>query len=250
MSIGKNIVAFKNWYMSYAERYGFLRHEFELIHRSGIKLRLRPNTDDLKIVKSNLVTRHYVRDFVPITEGSVVIDVGAHIGSFAVMAAGIASKVLAFEPEPGNFQMLKKNVELNNLKNVSIFEMAVSGSSGYQEIYISDDASTGSHSLYTEQAIGSLRRRVETISLEDIIEKESLRIVDFLKLDCEGAEHEIVENMSSDTASKIMGIAMETHDLDQKSPLDLYRRLGELGFEVRMEDQGGYIYGRRKKNNF
>jgi FkbM family methyltransferase len=249
MSVGKNIVAFKNWYMFYAERYGFLRYEFELIHRSGIKLRLRPNTDDLKIVKSNLVTKHYERDFVPITKGSVVIDVGAHIGSFTVMAAGIASKVLAFEPEPGNFQMLKKNVELNNLKNVSIFAMAVSGSSGYQDIFISDDASTGSHSLYTEDAIGGLRRRVETISLDDIIEKQTLRIVDFVKLDCEGAEHEIVERMSSDTAAKIMGIAMETHGLDQRTPLNIYRRLEALGFEVRMEDQGGYLYARRKKNS-
>jgi FkbM family methyltransferase len=235
--------------MFYAERYGFLRHEFELIHRSGIKLRLRPNTDDLKIVKSNLVTKHYVRDFVPITRGSVVIDVGAHIGSFAVMAAGIASKVLAFEPEQSNYQMLKKNVELNDLKNVSIFAMAVSGSSGYQDIYISDDASTGGHSLYREDAIGALRRRVETISIEDIIEKEGLRIVDFVKLDCEGAEHEIVENMSLGTAAKIMGIAMETHGLSQRSPLNICRRLEALGFEVRMEEEGGYIYARRRKNN-
>ncbi len=55
--------------------------------------------------------------------------------------------------------------------------------------------------------------------------------------------------MSLDTAAKIMGIAMETHGLDQRSPLNICRRLEELGFEVRMEDQGGYIYARRRKNN-
>ncbi len=60
--------------------------------------------------------------------------------------------------------------------------MAVSYSSGYQDIYISDDASTGSHSQYTGDAIGALPSRVETISLEDIIERERLRIVDFVKL--------------------------------------------------------------------
>ena len=52
MSLIKNMAAFKNWHLFYAERYGLLRHEFEIVHRSGLKLRLRPNTDDLKIIKS------------------------------------------------------------------------------------------------------------------------------------------------------------------------------------------------------
>jgi hypothetical protein len=56
MSIIKKIAAFKNWPLLYAGRYGFLRNEFEMIHRSGIRIKLGPNTDDLKIVKSNFVT--------------------------------------------------------------------------------------------------------------------------------------------------------------------------------------------------
>ncbi len=58
MSILKNIAAFRNWPVFYAGRYGLLRHEFEIIHRNGIRIRVRPNTDDLKIVKSNFVTEH------------------------------------------------------------------------------------------------------------------------------------------------------------------------------------------------
>jgi len=69
---------------------------------------VRPNTDDLKIVKSNLVTKHYIRNFVPITKNSIVVDVGAHIGAFSAIAAKIAHKVVAFEPDPDNYQMLKK----------------------------------------------------------------------------------------------------------------------------------------------
>ena len=120
MSLIKNIAAFKNWYMFYVGRYGLLRKEIEMIHRSGVRIKLRPNTDDLRIVKSNFVTKHYTKDFVPITKDSIVVDVGAHIGSFSLMAARDARKVLAFEPEPINYQMLKKNMELNNLENMAI----------------------------------------------------------------------------------------------------------------------------------
>lgn len=245
MSLIKNIAAFRNWHLFYAERYGLLRHEFEIVHRSGLKLRLRPNTDDLKIVKSNFVTKHYFRDFVAITKDAIVIDAGAHIGSFSIIAAQKAYRVLAFEPEPGNYQMLKKNMELNHIKNMSIFEMAVSGSSGNQEICIYEDGSTGSHSLCKTDGSFVKRRKVQTISIGDIIEKEKLDRIDFLKLDCEGAEHSILGNMTGETAAKIMHIAMETHGVQPEPAIDIPARLEELGFEVRMEQNGGYVYARR-----
>jgi len=248
MSIVKNIIAFKNWPLFYAGRYGFLRSEFEMIHRSGIRIKVRPHTDDLKIVKSNFVTMHYIRDFVPITKGSIVVDVGAHIGSFSLIAAKSADRVLAFEPEPSNCEMLKKNVELNDLKNVKIFEMAVSGSSGYQELYAFENGSTGTHFLCKEDSTDlphRMKKKVPTISLEDIIKREGLSQIDFLKLDCEGAEHDILRRMSLDTAAKIKGIAMETHRVSPEFSLDIPARLREIGFEVRTEHLGGYVYARR-----
>ncbi len=242
MPIVKNIAAFKNWPIFYAGRYGLLRKEFEIIHRSGIVIKVRPHTDDLKIVKSNFVTQHYFKDYIPIPKGSIVVDVGAHIGTFSVMVARKAHKVLAFEPEPSNFQMLKKNKELNHLENVSIFEMAVSGSSGYQDITVYGKDSTGNHSLYQGSTSGAGKKRVQTISLDEIIRKEALTRIDFLKLDCEGAEHDILKHMSFEIARKIMGMVMETHGVSPESSIDIPARLKELGFEVKVEDQGGYIY--------
>ena len=245
MSIVKNIAALKNWPMFYAGRYGLLRNEFKLVHRSGIMIKVRPHTDDLKIVKSNFVTKHYFKDYVPIPKDSIVVDVGAHIGAFSVMVAGKAHRVLSFEPEPNNFQMLKKNMELNHLENVSIFEMAVSGSCGYQDITVYSEGSTGGHSLYQGSAKTAGKQRVQTISLDEIIRKEALTRIDFLKLDCEGAEHDILKHMSFDTANRIMGIAMETHRVSKGSFIDIPGRLKELGFEVTVEDHGGYVYARR-----
>ena len=249
MSLVKNMAAFKNWYMLYAGRYGLLHKEMELIHRSGLRIRLRPDTDDLRIVKSNFVKRNYTKDFVPITKDSIVVDVGAHIGSFSIMVAKSVLKVLAFEPEPTNYQMLKKNVELNHLENMSIFEMAVSGRSGHQDIYTYQGGSSADYSLY-ERGIKNIKAgRIPTISVEDIFKREALPRIDFLKLDCEGAEHDILRNMSLETAGKIMGMAMETHRVPSEFSIDIPLRLKELGFEIRMNSGGGYIYARRMLPN-
>jgi FkbM family methyltransferase len=245
MSLIKNMVAFKNWYMLYAGRYGFLREEIELIHRSGLRIRLRPNTDDLRIVKSNLVKRNYTKELVPVTRDSIVVDVGAHIGSFSIMVARSAYKVLAFEPEPNNYRMLRKNRELNHLENLSIFEMAVSGGSGYQDIYTYQGGSSADYSLYKKGAMNVNMGRIPTISVEDIIEREGLPRIDVLKLDCEGAEHDILKNMSLKTASKIAGIAMEMHSAPPELSIDIPLRLKEFGFRVKMSPNG-YLYARRR----
>ncbi|HMK76735.1 MAG TPA: FkbM family methyltransferase [Thermodesulfobacteriota bacterium] len=245
MSLVKNMAAFKNWYMLYAGRYGFLRKEIELIHRSGLRIRLRPNTDDLRIVKTNFVKKNYTKDFIPITKDSIVVDVGAHIGSFSIMVARSAYKVLAFEPEPTNYQMLKKNVGLNHLENMSIFEMAVSGRSGYQDIYTYQGGSSADYSLYKRGITNIKAGRIPTISVEDIFKREDLPRIDFLKLDCEGAEHDILRNISFETAAKIMGMAMETHTVPLEFSIDIPLRLKELGFEIKMNSSGGYIYARR-----
>ena len=245
MSFIRNMAAFQNWYMLYAGRYGFLRKEIELIHRSGIRIKLRPGTDDLRIVKSNFVKKNYTRDFVPITRDSIVVDVGAHIGSFSIMAARSAYKVLAFEPEPNNYRMLKKNMELNHLENMSIFEVAVSDISGYQDIYTYQGGSSADYSLYKREITNIKTGRIRTISVEDIIRREDLPRIDFLKLDCEGAEHDILRNISFETAAKILGIAMETHSVPPGFSIDIPNRLRELGFEVKMSRNGGYLYARR-----
>ncbi|HXX34200.1 MAG TPA: FkbM family methyltransferase [Thermodesulfobacteriota bacterium] len=245
MSLVKNMAAFKNWYMLYAGRYGFLHKEVELIHRNGLRIRLRPNTDDLRIVKSNFVKRNYTKDFVPITRESIVVDVGAHIGSFSIMVARSARRVLAFEPEPTNYQMLKKNVEINHLDNMSIFEMAVSGRSGHQDIYTYQGGSSADYSLYERGTTNVKVGHIPTISVEEIFKREGLPRIDFLKLDCEGAEHDILRNMSLETAAKIMGMAMEAHRVPSEFSIDIPLRLKELGFEIEMNGGGGYIYARR-----
>jgi hypothetical protein len=88
---------------------------------------------------------------------------------------------------------------------------------------------------------------IPVISIEDIIKREDLPRIDFLKLDCEGAEHDILRCMPVDTAAKIMEIAMERHSVPPDVSIDLPARLNELGFEVKIDQNSGYLHARQTR---
>jgi hypothetical protein len=94
-----------------------------------------------------------------------------------------------------------------------------------------DASDPGSHSLI----VGSFERTVEVecCTLGDIFERFSLKKIDYLKMDCEGAEYEILENATS-LLRRIRRISMETHTTADRRPEDLENLLSGHGFAVRL----------------
>jgi len=131
-------------------------------------------------------------------KGDVVIDLGANIGYFTLLAArlvGERGRVYAFEPEPVNFKFLKKNIELNNYSQVEAYQMAVAEKSGKTRLYICSYDS-GHHTINQFNGIKDYSRgrevekkwiEVETTSLDKFLEGREKR-VDLIKMDIEGAE--------------------------------------------------------------
>ncbi len=84
-----------------------------------------------------------------IKDGDVVLDLGANIGYFTLIAAkcvGANGKVYAFEPDPTNFSFLKKSVEINNYKNVICEQKAVSNENGKVKLFLHKFI-TGAHTI-------------------------------------------------------------------------------------------------------
>jgi hypothetical protein len=80
-----------------------------------------------------------------IKKGDVVLDIGANIGYYTLIFAklvGEEGKVFAFEPEPTNFSLLEKNVEINGYKNVVLIQKAVSNETGKIRLYLSKGSAT------------------------------------------------------------------------------------------------------------
>jgi FkbM family methyltransferase len=131
-----------------------------------------------------------------VKKGMVVLDIGAHIGYYTLIAArlvGEEGKVFAFEPDPGNFALLKKNVEVNGFKNVILIQKAVSNKSG-EIALVCDDEQTASHHIMGTARGKTKVVNVDMISLDEYFTGKSLTI-DLIKMDIEGAEELALQGM-------------------------------------------------------
>src|SRR5579863_676039 len=101
-----------------------------------------------------------------VREGFVAIDVGAHLGYYALILSrlvGSNGQVIAFEPIPSNFRILSENIELNHCKNIQAVNKAVSDRSGRCEGAPPVENNTGSFSLLKSK--GATTIAVDAISL-------------------------------------------------------------------------------------
>lgn len=173
------------------------------------------------------VMRSYDMDgFAPPT---VVFDVGANVGMFTLRTRKIYpdAEISAFEPVKSNFQRLEENVA-GKADNIILHNFAVSAQDGTAEIFL-HPVNSGAHSLFATQVYDDAEQ--ETIQIRDInpliaAKKDG---VDLLKLDCEGAEFDIVMGLTPESASKISRIIIET-TFGLYSRDDMLGKLTDLGF--------------------
>ena len=132
--------------------------------------------------------------------GDTVLDIGANIGLWTMRMSklvGNTGKVYAFEPEVKKFQVLKKNIELNNLDNVVLEQKALSDIDGISYLELSKDS--GQHKLSTTGV------KIESVTLDNYL-KES---VDFIKMDAEGSEYKILKGMKNILKNKDVTLVTE-----------------------------------------
>lgn len=146
---------------------------------------------------------------------STVIDVGAGIGDFTLMAAKAgASLVIAYEPDGESFRALVENVRRNGLRTVTPVNEAFR-----------------SHTLTRLKGLGEVEN------------------IDLIKLDCEGCEYEIFLSEGDPVFSRIRRISMEVHDIPGiGNHLQICDALKHLGFHVSEATIGGgrYVYASRE----
>lgn len=133
-------------------------------------------------------------------EGMVVVDVGAHIGYYTLIAAKLVDakgRVYAFEPEPYNYRLLMRNIYENRYKNVVATQKAVANKEQKEALFL-NTKDFGSHSL-SRNNVPELGNsvEVESTTLDRFFEKNVGNFkVDFVKMDTQGAEGLVVEGMS------------------------------------------------------
>ena len=119
-------------------------------------------------------------------------DLGAHFGVYTVgmaMAVGSEGEVVGFEPEPASFKRLQHHVKMNSLKNVRLYNVAVSDADGFSEILLYKGAgATSTHLAYEDEDVSKalVRFKVPLVKLDTLVEGKEIRPPEFIKIDVEG----------------------------------------------------------------
>lgn len=124
-----------------------------------------------------------------IKEGDVIFDIGANIGLttiYAGLLTGKNGKVFAFEPVPTTYEILIKNIRLNRLKNIKPVNIAISDRNERSIIYTNLHINRGAASFFSGSRTDGIE--INSKSLDQIFLDEDSPIVNFIKIDIEGAE--------------------------------------------------------------
>lgn len=133
----------------------------------------------------------------------ITLDIGAHVGFYALMAghASAAAKVFAFEPMPSTFERLVSNVNLNRLSNVAVVQCAVGNRDGIVPFYKGDQeipCSAGtSLEFYRLWASEMSAIQVTSVTCDQFLEERRLTGVDLVKIDTESTEPQVLQGMAN-----------------------------------------------------
>lgn len=152
-------------------------------------------------------------------KGQTVYDVGGYEGVFTLFfskAVGPAGRVITFEPNPINCQRIRENIRLNGLDNAQLFQLALGARSGKGNlVYWPEEPARGTlDSCYQEslRQTGDTRCvEIEVDSIDNQLALGRLPAPDFIKIDVEAAELEVVEGMNQTLAVHKPRLFIEIH---------------------------------------
>jgi FkbM family methyltransferase len=132
-----------------------------------------------------------------VRSGMIVADIGANIGVHTLQLARIVGpdgKVLAFEPNPVARQELETNLRLNGIKHVQVLELALCDHDGIAPFQFPEEGEEAMGGLIATSRFTVARvDKVETARLDEVISRLALHHLDFIKIDVEGAELNVLK---------------------------------------------------------
>tara|TARA_A100001037_G_scaffold299770_1_gene326069 strand:- start:1639 stop:2412 length:774 start_codon:yes stop_codon:yes gene_type:complete len=226
---------FENWYLYPIVYFKLTKNKYAIFEtKSGQKIKIRVNSTDLMALTHVWMIQEYQANTFEIKDNDDVIDIGAHIGLFALYASQFCKhgRIFCYEPIEENYQLLLENIKLNNIENIFAFNLAVSDKLSKIKIYLNSDES--GHSIFVNNKKSVM---VNSTTLENIFIKNNIKTCNFLKLDCEGAEYQIIESLNPIFFEKISKTIIEYHLADTNPELlkNLTYKLKSHNFKINIK---------------
>ena len=160
-----------NWDCIFLHYLGWKKNTCTVKLRNGTKCIIRNKSDAIAFLENFFLETYEQGKEFQIKDNDIILDVGAHIGCFTLYASKKINKgkIFAFEPTSESFNVLKQNVELNQLKNIHIQNAGVLKESGTSVIYVDKNNEIG-NSLFLKNK-NMVEEKIDIISIEDILKK-------------------------------------------------------------------------------
>ena len=206
------------------------------------------------------MTRHEDQDviiehFCP-KEGDIVVDIGAHVGRYTIIASkrvGPNGKVIAIEADPGNFEMLNRNIQLNRLENIITLNYAAFSEETKIKLYLpAGDIFTKYNPIMSNQIWVKPQVKfieVNANTLDNILQQIGTRQVNWIKIDVEGAKFEVLKGAHNLLLNnKNITLLIEVHGSPKDYRLKVEELLRLYNFKTELErtyENNGYIIIRK-----
>jgi FkbM family methyltransferase len=193
--------------------------------RTGHRVICRSHTTDINEVVAIMSGLEYPTRLLKLDPGATVLDIGAHIGSFALLVDHLNPRTyyrgVAVEPSSQNLNLLERNLALNAITNFEVVRAAITDTTGVARLEARSDPATFrlNNGGYEE---------VATLSLASLCESRSIHSIDLMKLDVEGGEYQIVRSELSLIGTRVRTLLIEYHpDLGRESSAWITSRLSQ-----------------------
>jgi FkbM family methyltransferase len=182
---------------------------------------------------------HLLRELLP--SGGRVMDVGAHIGTFSLLAAAAGYEVLAVEASASNAALLRESVAANGWSNLHIAEVAISDEPGI--LRFSAFGPYG-HVFTEENNMPSIE--IEAATVDGVLERFHWDRVDFIKMDIEGSEVKALRGMRKALAARptpCLFYESNGHTLNfyGETPRRLKQAVSEMGLTSYLAREGRFL---------
>lgn len=209
--------------------------------RHGFSIYLDPH--DFGVSRNIFLTRDWSPQQTKIMKSlfksvNSFVDIGAHIGFYSLLCASVSptARITSFEPVPGLFSLLKKNIFLNKPANITPVQKAVLDRNETSTLYLSDESNTGDNRPFDDDLSGLGGRRdpvrVDCVRLDDYLRDAP----DMIKMDIQGGEMLALEGMQRILESPRLALVSEfwprAITATGRSPMEMLRMLAKHGLEI------------------
>jgi len=211
--------------------------------KDGHPFWIRAGTIDWHIFRRAIIEDEYRTEKFLKERAHCIVDVGAHIGCVTRILAPHCERLLAFEPHPDNFQILKRNMSMLEGCDLNLYQVPLSSSAGPINLHLSPTNTGGHSSFKPHPSSETCYIELNAFPLPCFLEDRQIGSIDFLKIDAEGAEYPILASLMHWGLQNIKTMAVEYHpvrsEMSKASPEWIEALLSNSGFQVDLRQEPG-----------